>query len=112
VAAIATVITLPGERLVGVDDPPQPIARIAGVPTSLLDAAATTLTAATRWLLDRRSRYSVTSGDLRVLMDQPTNQHPRLTFWHPHDGADPAPGMIGSLCMRAPMVTISGPGGG
>jgi hypothetical protein len=39
----------------GVDDPPHPIARVAGVPTSLLGAAGTTLTAVAGWLLDRRS---------------------------------------------------------
>jgi hypothetical protein len=43
-------------RGTGVDDPPHPIPRVAGVPTSLLGAAATTLTAVTGWLLDRRSR--------------------------------------------------------
>lgn len=40
----------------GVDDEPHPVARIAGVPTNLLGAAATTLTAAGGWLLDRRLR--------------------------------------------------------
>ena len=40
----------------GVDDLPHPIARVAGMPTSLLGAAATTLTAVAGWLLDRRSR--------------------------------------------------------
>ena len=40
----------------GVDDPPHPIPRVAGVPTSLLGAAATSLTAVTGWLLDRRAR--------------------------------------------------------
>jgi hypothetical protein len=39
----------------GVDDPPHPIPRVAGVPTSLLGAAATTLTAVAGWLLDRRT---------------------------------------------------------
>jgi hypothetical protein len=39
----------------GVDDPPHPIPRVVGVPTSLLGAAATTLTAAAGWLLDRRA---------------------------------------------------------
>jgi hypothetical protein len=38
----------------GVDDPPHPIPRVAGVPTSLLGAAATTVTAVAGWLLDRR----------------------------------------------------------
>jgi hypothetical protein len=39
----------------GVDDPPHPIPRIAGLPTSLLGAAATSLTAIAGWLLDRRA---------------------------------------------------------
>jgi len=39
----------------GVDDPPHPIPRVAGVPTSLLGAAATTLSAVAGWLLDRRA---------------------------------------------------------
>jgi uncharacterized protein DUF6640 len=39
----------------GVDDPPHPIPRVAGVPTSLLGAAATTLTAVAGWMLDRRA---------------------------------------------------------
>ena len=39
----------------GVDDPPHPIPRIAGVPTSLLGAGATTLTALAGWLVDRRT---------------------------------------------------------
>jgi hypothetical protein len=43
-------------RGTGVDDPPHPIPMVAGVPTSLLGAAATTLTAVAGWLLDRRSR--------------------------------------------------------
>jgi|SRR5580700_7328042 hypothetical protein len=38
-----------------VDDPPHPVPRLAGIPTSLLGAAATTATAAAGWLLDRRS---------------------------------------------------------
>ena len=38
-----------------VDDPPNPVPRVAGVPTSLLGAAATTATAAAGWLIDRRS---------------------------------------------------------
>jgi len=40
----------------GVDDPPHPVPRFAGVPTSLLGAAGTTVTAVAGWLLDRRSR--------------------------------------------------------
>ena len=42
-------------RGAGVDDPPHPIPRVAGVPTSLLGAAATSLTAVAGWLLDRRA---------------------------------------------------------
>ena len=38
-----------------VDDPPHPVQRVAGVPISLLGAAATTVTAATGWFIDRRS---------------------------------------------------------
>jgi hypothetical protein len=37
-----------------VDDPPHPVARVAGVPVSLLGAAATTATAAAGWLITRR----------------------------------------------------------
>ena len=42
----------------GVDDPPHPphpIPRVAGMPTSLLGAAAASLTAVAGWLLDRRA---------------------------------------------------------
>jgi hypothetical protein len=42
-------------RGAGVDDPPHPIPRVAGVPTSLVGAAATSLTAVAGWLLDRRA---------------------------------------------------------
>jgi hypothetical protein len=38
-----------------VDDPPHPVARVAGVPVSLLGAAATTAAAAVGWFLDRRA---------------------------------------------------------
>ncbi len=38
-----------------VEDPPHPVPRLAGVPTSLLGAAATSATAATGWFIDRRS---------------------------------------------------------
>ncbi len=38
-----------------VDDPPHPVARVAGVPVNLLGAAATTATAAAGWLIDRQS---------------------------------------------------------
>jgi hypothetical protein len=52
----APFLVAPLVRGTGVDDPPHPIPRVAGVPTSLLGAAATTLTAVAGWLLDRRSR--------------------------------------------------------
>lgn len=38
-----------------VDDPLHPVQRVAGVPVSLLGAAATTATAAAGWLIDRHS---------------------------------------------------------
>jgi hypothetical protein len=38
----------------GVDDAPHPVPRLAGVPTNLLGAAATTATAAAGWLIDRK----------------------------------------------------------
>ncbi len=41
-----------------VDDPPNPVQRVAGVPVSLLGAAATTATAAAGWFIDRRSAAS------------------------------------------------------
>src|ERR671930_300891 len=37
-------------RGTGVEDPPHPVARVAGVPTPLVGAAATTLTAVAGWL--------------------------------------------------------------
>jgi Family of unknown function (DUF6640) len=37
-----------------VDDPPHPVARLAGVPVNVLGAAATSATAAAGWFLDRR----------------------------------------------------------
>ena len=40
-----------------VDDPRHPVQRVAGVPVSLLGAAATTATAAAGWLLDYRSTH-------------------------------------------------------
>jgi hypothetical protein len=43
------------KRGTGVDDPPNRVPRVAGVPTSLLDAAASTATAAAGWFIDRRS---------------------------------------------------------
>jgi hypothetical protein len=51
----APFLVAPLVRGTGVDDPPHPIPRVAGVPTSLLGAAATTLTAVAGWLLDRRT---------------------------------------------------------
>jgi hypothetical protein len=51
----APFFVAPLVRGTGVEDPPHPVPRVAGVPTSLLGAAATTLTAAAGWLLDRRS---------------------------------------------------------
>jgi hypothetical protein len=50
----APFLVAPLVRGTVVDDPPHPIPRVAGVPTSLLGAAATTLTAVAGWLLDRR----------------------------------------------------------
>src|SRR5260221_11693243 len=38
-----------------VDDPPHPVRRVAGVPVSLLGAAAISATAAHRWVIDPRS---------------------------------------------------------
>jgi hypothetical protein len=38
-----------------VDDPPHPVRRVAGVPVSLLGAAATVVTATAGWLIDRHS---------------------------------------------------------
>ena len=51
----APFLVAPLVRGTGVDDPPHPIPRVAGMPTSLLGAAATTLTAVAGWLLDRRA---------------------------------------------------------
>jgi hypothetical protein len=52
----APFFVAPLVRGTGVDDPPHPVPRVAGVPTSLLGAAATTITAVAGWVLDRRSR--------------------------------------------------------
>jgi hypothetical protein len=38
-----------------VDDPPHPVGRVAGVPVSLLGAAATTATAVAGWFIDHRA---------------------------------------------------------
>jgi hypothetical protein len=51
----APFLVAPLVRGTMVDDPPHPIPRVAGVPTSLLGAAATSLTAIAAWLLDRRA---------------------------------------------------------
>jgi hypothetical protein len=40
----------------GVEDPPHRVGRVAGLPANLAGAAATSLTAAAGWLLDRRLR--------------------------------------------------------
>ena len=58
----APFLVAPLVRGTGVDDPPHPIPRVAGVPTSLLGAAATTLTAVAGWLLDRRAGHLATSA--------------------------------------------------
>ena len=42
---------VPGTAL---DDPPNPVPRVAGVPSNLLGAAATTATAIAGWFMDRR----------------------------------------------------------
>jgi hypothetical protein len=55
VAYWAPFFLAPLVRGTGVDDPPHPVPRIAGVPTSLLGAAGTTLTAVAGWLLDQRT---------------------------------------------------------
>jgi hypothetical protein len=44
-----------------VDDPPHPVGRVAGVPVSLLGAAATTATAAAGWLIARRAALAQAS---------------------------------------------------
>lgn len=41
-----------------VEDPPHPVQRVAGVPVSLLGAAATTAAATAGWFLDRRETPS------------------------------------------------------
>jgi hypothetical protein len=41
-------------RGTGLDDPPHPVGRIAGVPVNLFFATVTTVTAVGGWLLDRR----------------------------------------------------------
>jgi hypothetical protein len=51
----APFLVAPLVRGTGVDDPPHPIPRVAVVPTSLLGAAAISLTAVAGWLLDHRA---------------------------------------------------------
>lgn len=46
-------VAFPGAAL---DDPPHPVPRLAGIPTNLLGATATTAVAIAGWLLDRRLR--------------------------------------------------------
>ena len=48
-----------------VDDPPHPVQRVAGVPVSLLGAAATTATAAAGWFIDRRGCGSRAGSEVR-----------------------------------------------
>jgi len=45
-----------GVRGAGIEDPGRRLPRIAGIPTNLLGAGATTLTASLGWYLDRRAR--------------------------------------------------------
>jgi hypothetical protein len=52
-AAFFPALLVPGTS---VDDEPHPVARLAGVPTNLLGAAATVATAAGGWLADRHLR--------------------------------------------------------
>jgi hypothetical protein len=49
-APFFVALTVPGAA---VDDPPHPVPRLAGAPTNLLGAAATTATAIAGWFLDR-----------------------------------------------------------
>ena len=51
-APFFAALAVPGTAL---DDPPYPVPRVAGVPVSLLGAAAATATAAAGWFIDRRS---------------------------------------------------------
>src|SRR5258707_7899150 len=55
VAYWAPVFVAPLVPGTAVDDPPHPVRRVAGLPVSLLGAAATTATAAAGWFIDRRS---------------------------------------------------------
>jgi hypothetical protein len=49
---------VPGTTL---EDDPHPVPRLAGVPTNVLGAAATTATAVAGWLIDRRTASSLAS---------------------------------------------------
>jgi hypothetical protein len=55
---------VPGTAL---DDPPHPVPRVAGVPTSLLGAAATTATAVAGWFIDRRAAAATPAGTVEAL---------------------------------------------
>jgi hypothetical protein len=55
VAYWAPFFLAPLVRGTAVEDPPHQVGRVAGVPVSLLGAAATTATAAAGWFIDRRS---------------------------------------------------------
>jgi hypothetical protein len=56
VAYWAPFFLAPLVRGTGLEDPPHPVPRVAGVPSSLLGAAGATVAAVAGWLLDRRSR--------------------------------------------------------
>ena len=56
VAYWAPFFLAPLVRGTALEDPPHPVPRVAGVPTSLLGAAGATVAAVAGWLLDRRSR--------------------------------------------------------
>jgi hypothetical protein len=71
----------------GVDDPPHPIPRVAGVPTSLLGAAATTLTAvaglaagSTHPLIPRNHPRFWPAGAIAGNEHRAVTAHPRLPF--------------------------------
>jgi hypothetical protein len=55
----------------GVDDPPHPVGRVAGVPANVFWASVTTASAFAGWLIDARmrstTRRSTASGGLRAL---------------------------------------------
>jgi hypothetical protein len=56
-----------------VDDPPHPVGRVAGVPVSLLGAAATTATAVVGWLIDRRAAEVLAGALAKPLSQAPEN---------------------------------------